>query len=135
MVAFAVGVESELNSELVCTCAHARIQLASFCLSEPASGSDAFALQTRAKKDGDHWVINGSKMWITNSYEAEIFLIFANVNLFWIPTLHFWLKEAIGRPKQRLQGYYLLYRNERYGRANSQEGREAWNQSVIDMHT
>jgi short/branched chain acyl-CoA dehydrogenase len=51
-------------------------------LSESASGSDAFALQTRAKKDGDHWIINGSKMWITNSYEAEIFLIFANVRVF-----------------------------------------------------
>ena len=51
----------------------------SFCLSEPASGSDAFALQTRAKKEGDHYIINGSKMWITNSYEAEVFLIFANV--------------------------------------------------------
>ncbi|KAG6374982.1 acyl-CoA oxidase [Boletus reticuloceps] len=56
-------------------------KLGSFCLSEPASGSDAFALQTRAEKDGDHWVINGSKMWITNAYEAEIFLIFANVDL------------------------------------------------------
>ncbi|KAF9224430.1 acyl-CoA dehydrogenase NM domain-like protein [Gyrodon lividus] len=55
-------------------------KLGSFCLSEPASGSDAFALQTRAKKDGDYWTINGSKMWITNSYEAEIFLIFANVD-------------------------------------------------------
>ncbi|KAI0337557.1 acyl-CoA dehydrogenase NM domain-like protein [Trametopsis cervina] len=54
-------------------------KLGSFCLSEPASGSDAFALQTRAKKDGSHWVLNGSKMWITNSHEAEIFLIFANV--------------------------------------------------------
>jgi short/branched chain acyl-CoA dehydrogenase len=51
-------------------------------LSEPISGSDAFALQTRARKDGDHWIVNGSKMWITNSYEAEIFLIFANVR--WI---------------------------------------------------
>ena len=55
------------------------VQLGSFCLSEAASGSDAFALQTRAKKEGNHWVINGSKMWITNAYEAEIFLIFANV--------------------------------------------------------
>ncbi|KDQ65118.1 hypothetical protein JAAARDRAFT_28778 [Jaapia argillacea MUCL 33604] len=55
-------------------------KLGSFCLSEPASGSDAFALQTRAKKDGSNWIINGSKMWITNSYEAEIFLIFANVD-------------------------------------------------------
>ncbi|KAH8115790.1 acyl-CoA oxidase [Phellopilus nigrolimitatus] len=52
----------------------------SFCLSEPASGSDAFALQTRATKEGDHYIINGSKMWITNSYEAEVFLIFANVD-------------------------------------------------------
>ncbi|KAJ7133701.1 acyl-CoA oxidase [Mycena crocata] len=58
----------------------AESKLGSFCLSEPASGSDAFALQTRAKKDGDSWIINGSKMWITNSYEAEIFLIFANID-------------------------------------------------------
>lgn len=55
------------------------MQIGSFCLSEPTSGSDAFALQTRAKKDGEYWFINGSKMWITNSHEAEIFLIFANV--------------------------------------------------------
>ncbi|TCD69175.1 hypothetical protein EIP91_008471 [Steccherinum ochraceum] len=55
-------------------------ELGSFCLSEPASGSDAFALQTRAKKDGNSWVLNGSKMWITNSYEANVFLIFANVD-------------------------------------------------------
>ncbi|KAF9480806.1 acyl-CoA oxidase [Pholiota conissans] len=55
-------------------------KLGSFCLSETSSGSDAFALKTRAKKDGNHWIINGSKMWITNSYEAEIFLIFANID-------------------------------------------------------
>ncbi|TBU27709.1 acyl-CoA oxidase [Dichomitus squalens] len=54
--------------------------LGSFCLSEPASGSDAFALQTRAVKDGNEWVINGTKMWITNSYEADFFLIFANID-------------------------------------------------------
>ena len=57
----------------------AESKLGSFCLSEPASGSDAFALQTRATKEGGHYIINGSKMWITNSHEAEIFLIFANV--------------------------------------------------------
>ncbi|KAL2916466.1 hypothetical protein HK105_203899 [Polyrhizophydium stewartii] len=51
-----------------------------FCLSEAGSGSDAFALQTRAVKDGNKYVLNGSKMWITNSYEAEIFLVFANVD-------------------------------------------------------
>ncbi|KAG6829798.1 hypothetical protein H0H87_010139 [Tephrocybe sp. NHM501043] len=58
----------------------AESRLSSFCLSEPGSGSDAFALQTSATKDGDDWIINGTKMWITNSNEAEIFLIFANVD-------------------------------------------------------
>ncbi|KAJ2080054.1 hypothetical protein H4R24_000008 [Coemansia sp. RSA 988] len=55
-------------------------KIGSFCLSEAVSGSDAFALQTRAVLDGDHYVINGSKMWITNSEEAGIFLVFANVD-------------------------------------------------------
>ncbi|KAI9507682.1 acyl-CoA oxidase [Russula earlei] len=58
----------------------AESKLGSFCLSEPASGSDAFALQTRATRGGDNWIINGSKMWITNSYEADVFLIFANID-------------------------------------------------------
>ncbi|KAI7894579.1 acyl-CoA dehydrogenase/oxidase [Mucor mucedo] len=51
-----------------------------FCLSESGAGSDAFALQTRAVEKDDHYVINGSKMWITNSGEADIFLVFANVD-------------------------------------------------------
>ncbi|KAI8097891.1 acyl-CoA dehydrogenase/oxidase [Gilbertella persicaria] len=51
-----------------------------FCLSESGSGSDAFALQTRAIEKDDHYVISGSKMWITNSGEADIFLVFANVD-------------------------------------------------------
>ena len=38
-------------------------KLGCFCLSEPASGSDAFALQTKAVKDGSHWILNGSKMY------------------------------------------------------------------------
>jgi len=58
----------------------AQSKLGSFCLSEPVSGSDAFALQTRAEKKGDHWLLNGSKMWITNSFEAEIFLVFATID-------------------------------------------------------
>ncbi|KIW34827.1 uncharacterized protein PV07_01579 [Cladophialophora immunda] len=52
----------------------------SFCLSEPASGSDAFALKTKAEKTPNGYKINGSKMWITNSMEAEFFLVFANLN-------------------------------------------------------
>ena len=51
----------------------------SFCLSEPASGSDAFALKTRAKKIDGGYRISGSKMWITNSMEAELFIVFANL--------------------------------------------------------
>jgi len=51
----------------------------SFCLSEPVSGSDAFALKTRAEKTADGYRINGNKMWITNSKEAGFFVVFANL--------------------------------------------------------
>jgi hypothetical protein len=51
-----------------------------FGLTEPGSGSDAFALKTRAEDKGDHWEINGGKMWITNAGEADIFLVMANVD-------------------------------------------------------
>jgi len=51
-----------------------------YALSEPASGSDAFALQTRATDNGDHFLINGQKLWITNGNEAEVFILFANAN-------------------------------------------------------
>ncbi|RMZ76251.1 hypothetical protein DV738_g5062, partial [Chaetothyriales sp. CBS 135597] len=54
--------------------------IGSFCLSEPASGSDAFALKTRATKTEHGYRINGSKMWITNAAEAELFIVFANLN-------------------------------------------------------
>lgn len=52
----------------------------SFCLSEPASGSDAFALQTKAEKTASGYRLNGSKMWITNSMEANFFIVFANLD-------------------------------------------------------
>jgi len=51
-----------------------------FCLSEPGSGSDAFALKTRAEDKGDHYLINGNKAWITNSAEAGLFLVMANLD-------------------------------------------------------
>ena len=51
-----------------------------YALSEPASGSDAFAMQTRAVDAGDHYLLNGRKLWITNGIEAEIFVLFANAN-------------------------------------------------------
>ncbi len=51
-----------------------------YALSEAGSGSDAFALQTRAVDKGDHYLVNGQKLWITNGNEAEIFVLFANAN-------------------------------------------------------
>jgi alkylation response protein AidB-like acyl-CoA dehydrogenase len=51
-----------------------------YALSEAGSGSDAFALQTRARRDGSEWIIDGRKLWITNGGEAGLFIIFANAN-------------------------------------------------------
>src|SRR5678809_1675242 len=51
-----------------------------YALSEPSSGSDASAMQTRAVEQDDHYVLNGRKLWITNGIEADIFVLFANAN-------------------------------------------------------
>jgi butyryl-CoA dehydrogenase/short/branched chain acyl-CoA dehydrogenase len=55
-------------------------KVGAYALSEAGSGSDAFALATRAEDKGDHWVLNGQKLWITNAAEAEVFIVFANAN-------------------------------------------------------
>src|ERR1700686_3140446 len=52
--------------------------VASYALSEAGSGSDAFAMATRADDHGDHFLLNGRKLWITNAAEAGFFLLFAN---------------------------------------------------------
>jgi len=54
--------------------------LGAYALSEPASGSDAFALQCKADKVGDDWELTGRKFWITNGAEAGIFIVFANTD-------------------------------------------------------
>ncbi len=51
-----------------------------YALSEPNSGSDAFGLETRAREDGEWYVLNGRKLWITNAKEADIFILFATIN-------------------------------------------------------
>src|SRR5947207_11505826 len=51
-----------------------------YALSEAASGSDAFALTTQAKEAGEHYVLNGRKLWITNAKEAGLFIVFATLN-------------------------------------------------------
>ena len=55
-------------------------RVGAYALSEAGSGSDAFALKTRAVVKGDHYELNGQKMWITNGNEAEIFVTFATVD-------------------------------------------------------
>jgi butyryl-CoA dehydrogenase/short/branched chain acyl-CoA dehydrogenase len=57
-----------------------RDTVGAYALSEGGSGSDAFALATRAEDKGDHWVVNGRKLWITNAFEAGVFIVFANAN-------------------------------------------------------
>jgi butyryl-CoA dehydrogenase/short/branched chain acyl-CoA dehydrogenase len=51
-----------------------------YALSEAGSGSDAFSLATQARSDGDSFVLNGRKLWISNANEADLFLVFANAN-------------------------------------------------------
>ncbi len=55
-------------------------KVGAYCLSEAGSGSDAFALKCSAKEDGDDYILNGTKLWITNANEADIFLVFATVD-------------------------------------------------------
>ncbi len=61
----------------------AKDTIGAYALSEASSGSDAFALQTRATRRGDDYVLNGHKLWITNAKEAGLFIVFATLD----PTL------------------------------------------------
>ena len=58
----------------------ARDTVGAYALSEPDSGSDAFGMVTQAKLDGDSFILNGRKMWITNGAEAGVYLLFANAD-------------------------------------------------------
>ena len=55
-------------------------KVGSYCLTEPNSGSDSFALRTRAWDEGTHYRLTGKKVFITNAKEADIFIVFANLN-------------------------------------------------------
>jgi len=54
--------------------------LGAFCLTEPSAGSDATSLRTRAEKKGDRYIINGSKIFITNGGEADVYIVFAKTD-------------------------------------------------------
>ncbi|EQC51518.1 acyl-CoA dehydrogenase, C-terminal domain protein [Bacteriovorax sp. DB6_IX] len=51
-------------------------KIAAFCLTEPGNGSDAAGIKTTIKEDGDHYIVNGNKMWITNAGYADLFVVY-----------------------------------------------------------
>ncbi len=71
------GTEEQKRKYLPRLCADT---IGSYALSEAGSGSDAFALATRATERGEGFVLNGRKLWITNAGEAGLFIVFANAN-------------------------------------------------------
>jgi len=54
--------------------------ICAYALSEASSGSDAFSLKTQARLDGDSYILNGRKLWISNAAEADLFIVFATVD-------------------------------------------------------
>jgi butyryl-CoA dehydrogenase len=91
------GVILSVNNSLVCdpllkfgseeqkreflTPLAAGLELGCFALTEPGAGSDPAALRTTARRDGDHYVLNGNKVFITNGTDADLALVFASVDL------------------------------------------------------
>lgn len=55
-------------------------KIAAFCLTEPGNGSDAGGIRTTIKDSGDHWIINGQKMWITNAGHADLFTLYGTID-------------------------------------------------------
>ncbi len=76
---FAYGTEEQKQKYLV-PLAQGRY-LGAYCLTEPASGSDAGAMKTTAVRHGDEYVLNGSKIFITNGEEADVYIVFARTDM------------------------------------------------------
>ncbi len=74
-----VGGSEEQKREWLAPCAE-QWKILAFCLSEPGAGSDVAGLQLQAKKDGDDYVLNGTKAWITNGGEADVYTVFATLD-------------------------------------------------------
>lgn len=55
-------------------------KIAAFCLTEPGNGSDAGGIKTSLKDNGDHYILNGEKMWITNAGYADLFVVYATID-------------------------------------------------------
>ncbi|MET9546391.1 acyl-CoA dehydrogenase [Streptomyces sp. NPDC006627] len=86
--------------------------LGAYCLSEPASGSDAASLRTKAVRDGDHWVIDGTKAWITHGGVADFYTVMARtggegargVTAFLVPGDAEGLTAAVPEKKMGMKG-------------------------------
>ncbi|MFH8295287.1 acyl-CoA dehydrogenase [Streptomyces sp. NPDC018059] len=86
--------------------------LGAYCLSEPASGSDAASLRTKAVRDGDHWVIDGTKAWITHGGVADFYTVLARtggegargVTAFLVPGDAEGLTAAVPEKKMGMKG-------------------------------
>jgi len=74
-----IGGSEELKKKYVVPLAEGKL-IGAFCLTEVQAGSDSFNLRTTAKLEGDEWVINGEKLWITNGGLADIVSVFARTN-------------------------------------------------------
>jgi acyl-CoA dehydrogenase len=74
-----VAGSEDQQREWLTPCAD-RFTLVSFCLSEPEAGSDVAGLQLQAEKDGAHYILNGTKCWITNGGEADLYSVFATLD-------------------------------------------------------
>jgi acyl-CoA dehydrogenase len=74
-----IAGSKEQKEEWLVPCAE-QFKLISFCLSEPEAGSDVAGLQLLAEKDGDDYVLNGSKAWITNAGHADLYTVFATLD-------------------------------------------------------
>ena len=73
-------------------------KLGAFALTEPGAGTDAQGAQTKAVEDGDEWVLNGSKCFITNGKEADIYIIFAVTDI---------VEDKKGRPQKRFSAFIV----------------------------
>lgn len=74
-----IGGSDEQKREWLTPCAE-QFKIQAFCLSEPGAGSDVAGMQLHAVKDGDDYVLNGTKSWITNGGEADVYTVFATLD-------------------------------------------------------
>ena len=72
------GTEEQKNAWLPKLCSAEAIGC--YCLTEPGAGSDVASMQSMARRDGDHWVVDGNKVWITNGNVADVALVFAKTD-------------------------------------------------------